>query len=100
MKANINNSTPHIRKCQKKYSSLDGLHAYAAVGIVLMHVQANLMIKPSDNILTGNVIPWFTNFTLLFMIISAFSMCCGYYERIKSGAITPAKFYAKRYHRT
>ena len=64
-----------------------------------MHVQANLMIKPSDNILTGNVIPWFTNFTLLFMIISAFSMCCGYYERVKSGAITPAKFYSKRYHR-
>lgn len=58
------------------------------------------MIKPSDNILTGNVIPMFTNFTLLFMIISAFSMCCGYYERVKSGAITPAKFYAKRYHRT
>lgn len=65
-----------------------------------MHVQANLAIKPSVNILTCNVIPWFTNFTLLFMIISAFSMCCGYYERVKSGAITPAKFYAKRYHRT
>ena len=64
-----------------------------------MHVQANLGIKPSVNILTCNVIPWFTNFTLLFMIISAFSMCCGYYERVKSGAITPAKFYAKRYHR-
>ena len=27
-------------------------------------------------------------------------MCCGYYERVKSGAITPAKFYSKRYHRT
>lgn len=64
-----------------------------------MHVLANLMIKPSVNILTCNVIPWFTNFTLLFMIISAFSMCCGYYKRVKSGAITSAKFYAKRYHR-
>ena len=38
---------------RENYSSLDGLRAYAAVGIVLMHVQANLMIKPSDNILTG-----------------------------------------------
>ena len=38
-----------------------------------MHVQANLMIKPSDNFLTRDIIPWFTNFTLLFMIISAFS---------------------------
>lgn len=65
-----------------------------------MHVQANLVIKPSVNILTCNVIPWFTNFTLLFMIISAFSMCCRYYERVKSRAITPEKFYVKRYHRT
>ena len=39
---------------RENYSSLDGLRAYAAVGIVLMHAQANLMIKPSDNILTGN----------------------------------------------
>ena len=61
---------------------------------------ANIAIKPSDNIVTSAVIPWFTNFTLLFMVVSAFSMCCGYYERVKSGAITPAKFYAKRYHRT
>ena len=65
-----------------------------------MHVMANIAIKPSDNIVTSAVIPWFTNFTLLFMLVSAFSMCCGYYERVKSGAITPAKFYAKRYHRT
>ncbi len=101
MKANINNSTPPISvNVRENYSSLDGLRAYAAVGIVLMHVQANLVIKPSDNFLTSSVIPWFTNFTLLFMIISAFSMCCGYYERVKSGAITPAKFYVKRYHRT
>lgn len=64
-----------------------------------MHVQANMAIKPSENVLTTDVIPWFTNFTLLFMIISAFSMCCGYYGRVKSGGITPAKFYAKRYHR-
>lgn len=66
----------------------------------MMHVQANIDVKPSENILTHSVIPWFTNFTLLFMIISAFSMCCGYYERVKTGAITPAKFYGKRYHRT
>ena len=74
---------PTSANVRENYSSLDGLRAYAAVGIVLMHVLANLMIKPSDNILTCNVIPWLTNFTLLFMIISAFSMCCGYYERIK-----------------
>ena len=70
MKSKMNNSTPTSVNIRENYSSLDGLRAYAAVGIVLMHVLANLMIKPSDNILTCDVILWFTNFTLLFMIIS------------------------------
>ena len=65
----------------------------------MMHVQANITVKPSVNVLTEKVIPWFTDFTQLFMVISAFSMCCGYYDRVKNGEITPAKFYAKRYHR-
>ena len=55
MKVNLNNSTPISANIRENYSSLDGLRAYAA-GIVLMHVQTNLMIKPSDNILTCNVI--------------------------------------------
>ena len=59
IKGNIKNTPPISANVRENYSSLDGLRAYAAVGIVLMHVQANLMIKPSDNILTGNVIPWF-----------------------------------------
>ena len=37
--------TPISAKKRENYSSLDGLRAYAAVGIVLMHVRANLMIK-------------------------------------------------------
>ena len=58
-------TSPSSANVRENYSSLDGLRAYAAVGIVLMHVLANLVVKPSDNILTCNVIPWFTNFTLL-----------------------------------
>lgn len=43
--------TPPISaNVRENYSSLDGLRAYAAIGIVLMHVWANFMIKPSDNI--------------------------------------------------
>ena len=38
---------PHICESRENYSSCDGLRAYAAVGIVLMHVQANLMIITS-----------------------------------------------------
>ena len=32
-------------------------------------------------------------------MVSAFSMCCGYYERTKSGGISPDGFYRKRYIR-
>lgn len=80
----------------KKYESLNGLRAFLAIGIVMMHVLANIAVKPSSNFATVKIIPYFTNFTLLFMIISAFSMCCGYYEKIKNGSISPGEFYKKR----
>ena len=82
-----------------RYESLDGLRAYAAIGIVMMHVLANIAVKPSGNFLTNAVIPYFTNFTLLFMVVSAFSVCCGYYDRVKNGTIKPNDFYKKRYKR-
>ena len=81
------------------YGALDGIRAYSAIGIVLMHVISNIPIKPSVNYLTSTIIPFFTDFTLLFMMVSGFSLCCGYYERIKSGNITPERFYKKRYSR-
>ena len=36
----------------------------------------------------------------MFFIVSAFGMCCGYYERIKNCNISINDFYAKRYKRT
>lgn len=83
----------------ERYGALDGLRAYAAIGIVLMHVLSNIGVKPTENYLTNVVIPWLSDFTLLFMMVSGFSLCCGYYERIKTGAITPNAFYKKRYMR-
>lgn len=86
-------------KNQERYGALDGLRAYAAIGIVLMHVLSNIGVKPTMNYLTGTLIPWFTDFTLMFMVVSGFSLCCGYYDRVKTGAITPNVFYQKRYMR-
>lgn len=82
-----------------RYSSLDGLRAYAAIGIVIMHVLANLYIVPHVNFLYGTVIPSLTNFVYLFFVISAFAMCCGYYERMKVGQVSMNQFYKRRYQR-
>lgn len=90
---------PPLSQSIVKYEAFDGLRVYAAIGIVLMHVLANITIKPDENFLTVSFIPYLTYFTRLFMVVSAFSMCCGYYDRVKNGLITPKAFYQKRYKR-
>lgn len=81
---------------QKKYNSLDGLRAYSALGIVALHVLVN-----GEYALEGFAFDWlipsFTNLVFLFMILSGFSLCCGYYERIARNEISITDFYAKRY---
>lgn len=84
---------------KERYDSLDGIRALAAIGIVCMHVLANINLKPSTNYLTTDIIPFMTNFTYMFMMVSAFSMCCGYYDRIKEHSISPNDFYKRRYQR-
>ena len=82
MKMKHLNNTPPQRPL--RYGALDGLRAYTAIGIVLMHVLSNIGVKPSDNYLTEKLIPWFTDFTLMFMVVSGFilrdlllmAMCC------------------------
>lgn len=88
----IKNQIPN----KTRYDAIDGLRAYSAIGIVLMHVLAN-----ANYTLTGFVfdrlILSFTNLVFLFMIISGFSMCCGYYNRIVNNQISWSEFYSKRY---
>lgn len=56
-------------------------------------------MKPEMGFLTSTLIPWFTQLVFLFFMISSFGMCCGYYERMRNGSITPNSFYTKRYKR-
>ena len=84
---------------REKYNSLDGLRAYSAFGIALMHFLANIKNGPLSWNPANEVIGFFTNFVYLFFIVSAFSMCCGYYERVKNGQVSMNEFYAKRYKR-
>lgn len=86
-------------KKQMKFSSLDGLRAYAAIGILVMHVQANVTVMPIGGFVYDTIIPSLTHFVYLFLLVSAFAVCCGYYDKFKIGAITPNEFYKKRYQR-
>lgn len=83
---------------KERYDGLDGLRAYAILGIVLMHVRANGRYG-IDGFIYNSLIASFTNFVFLFMTVSAFSMCCGYYEKIRKGNISIDKFYSKRYEK-
>lgn len=84
---------PPTNESIERYGSLDGLRTYAMLCIIIMHVKAFLPYHQA------RVIGTFSHFVLLFMMVSAFSMCCGYYQRIKEGSITPLKFYKRRYLR-
>lgn len=85
-----------IDKPPKIYSALDGLRTYSAFGIVLMHVFVNGGYK-INGFIFEELIPSFTNLVFLFMVISGFSMCCGYYEKIQNNTISMKDFYAKRF---
>lgn len=81
-----------------RYDSIDGLRALCAIGIIFMHMAAKGNNRyEMQGVIINKVIPFFTEFVYLFMIISAFSICCGYYKRISEGIITPSQFYEKRY---
>ena len=83
----------------KIYNSLNGLRSLACLGIVAMHVAANMSLKPTNNFIQHNFLSFTGNFVLLFMMVSAFSMCCGYLERFQNGSISLNDFYKKRYKR-
>jgi peptidoglycan/LPS O-acetylase OafA/YrhL len=80
----------------ERYEAINGLRAFSAIGIVLMHVLANGGYTTSGFIF-DKLIPSFTQFVYLFMVISGFSLCCGYYFKITNKQITMEQFYSKRY---
>lgn len=99
MKIQTNLCTAPPIKLRENYQSLNGLRAYSAIGIAMMHILANiqsgkLTVEPINVIIES-----FTDFVFLFFMISAFGMCCGYYEKIKNGRISANEFYTKRYKR-
>lgn len=78
-----------------KYKNIDGLRAYSAIGIILMHVMTNRggNINSTATVLIAPL----GVLVELFFIISGFGMCCGYYDKIKNNEISVKSFYDKRY---
>ena len=79
-----------------RYEGIDGLKAYAIIGIALMHVLANGEYGMGGFVFE-RLIPSFTNLVFLFMMVSGFGMCCGYYQKIVDQKISVEDFYKKRY---
>ena len=79
-----------------RYEGIDGLKAYAIIGIALMHVLANGEYRMGGFVFE-RFIPSFTNLVFLFMMVSGFGMCCGYYQKIIDQKISVEDFYKKRY---
>lgn len=83
---------------RKRYDAIDGLRAFSAIGIVLMHVLVNGQYHIGGFVF-GKLIPSFTNLVFLFMLISSFAMCCGYYDKVIHNQVSVEYFYKKRYKR-
>jgi len=80
---------------KERYDSLDGIRAWSCLMIIMAHIYSNS---------SYNLGVCFEKFSLyavelvfLFMIISGFSVCCGYFDKVTSGAISPTQFYSRRY---
>ena len=81
---------------KQRYDAIDGLRAYAALGIALMHIKSNGGYNV-PGFISNRIIGSMGEFVFLFMIISGFSMCCGYYEKLINNQISLELFYKKRY---
>lgn len=80
------------------FPSINGIKAIAALAIVLFHVYYNGKFS-FTKFRIGDIIMHLNAFVIMFFMLSAFGMCCGYYDKIKEGAISLKEFYLKRYVR-
>lgn len=78
----------------KKYNNIDALRTFGCLAIIAWHVKANMDFR---GVLLERIIPSFDYLVYLFMMISGFGMCNGYYEKMKSGSYNLNSFYLKRY---
>lgn len=79
-----------------RYENLNAVRAISSIMIVLMHVMVNGGFILPDNMLF-TLIGRAGALVEMFFILSAFSMCCGYFEKMKNGTMLPKEFYLRRF---
>mgnify|MGYP001065632867 CR=1 FL=1 len=90
-----NNRDKASMSSPKYYGAIDVLRTIAAVGIIMIHISSNNQYQ-LQGFMYEKVIPFLLNFLFLFMTISAFSVCCGYYEKITKYPNAYSDFYKGR----
>lgn len=81
---------------RERYDNLDGLRVISCLAIIAMHIRANSSYQ-INGWAYNTMVPSWTQFVPLFLMISGFGMFCGYYEKFRSGKIDLNGFYKKRY---
>lgn len=81
----------------KRYDALDGIRVFAMLGVLIMHVLANVSYREELSNLYAYIM-YFGRFTSLFMAVSAFSVSCGYFDKIQNESYESIeKFYKRRF---
>ncbi|WP_349612473.1 acyltransferase family protein [Lactiplantibacillus plantarum] len=80
---------------KKIFGGINGLKALSCFGIIAMHILANTQLAVTG--LLKEVIMSWTQLVYLFLILSAFGMCCGYFSRFQAQKIDINFFYKRRY---
>lgn len=79
-----------------KNNAIDWIRVISCIGIMAMHVRVNLPYDiPNDSF--NLIVNSFSCFIYLFMAISSFGLCCGYYQSFVDGSINWETFYKRRF---
>ncbi len=87
---------------KRQYGAINGLRAIAALGILFFHTSGKYMGRCKlyyDDHPARTYLDALPDLAFLFMLISGFVLCCGYFEKYRRGELDPGAFYGKRFRR-
>ena len=83
-----------MEKQKIKFDGIDGLKTFSCLAIVAQHLLFNSAYDVGS---LFNKIVLFGNAVFVFFIVSAFGLCCGYYDKILNKTFDLNIFYSRRY---